>query len=82
MQARRLLELDLRAALPRNQLMVYFQPLIDMDTNTVGGFEALLRWKHPSRGLVPPNEFIPLAEEIGLIHDIGLWVLGRHAPRR
>jgi diguanylate cyclase (GGDEF)-like protein len=69
MQARRLMELDLRAALPRGEFMVYFQPLIDMDSNNVGGFEALLRWKHPLRGLVPPSDFIPLAEEIGL------WVL-------
>ncbi len=75
MQARRLLELDLRAALSKNEFMVYFQPLIDMETNTVGGFEALLRWQHPVRGMVSPDNFIPLAEEIGLINDIGLWVL-------
>ena len=75
MQARRLLELDLRAALPRNEFLVYFQPLIDLGSGKVGGFEALLRWRHPKRGMVPPTDFIPLAEEIGLIHDIGMWVI-------
>ena len=77
MQARRLLELDLRNALPGGQFELFYQPLIDLRTRTVGGFEALLRWRHPVKGLVPPDAFIPLAEEIGAIVAIGAWVLHR-----
>ena len=77
MQARRLMELDLRQALPLEQLEVFYQPLVSTDGQEVSGFEALVRWHHPERGTVSPAEFIPLAEEIGLIAAIGRWVLRR-----
>jgi diguanylate cyclase (GGDEF)-like protein len=75
MQARRLLELDLRQALRSGQFELFYQPLIDLHSQTVSGFEALLRWNHPERGMVSPGQFIPLAEEIGAIVPIGEWVL-------
>jgi diguanylate cyclase (GGDEF)-like protein/PAS domain S-box-containing protein len=66
---------DLRHALQRGELAVYYQPLFDLETQRVESFEALLRWHHPRRGLVGPDEFIPIAEESGLIIDIGRYVL-------
>lgn len=72
---RRLLEHDLRHALSRNQLRLVYQPQVDIQSGEVSGFEALLRWKHPERGDIPPAVFVPVAEDSGLILQIGEWVL-------
>jgi diguanylate cyclase (GGDEF)-like protein/PAS domain S-box-containing protein len=74
-QARRLLELDLRLALQRNEFEVHYQPIRDLASDEIVVCEALVRWKHPLRGLIGPNQFIPLAEENGLIIKLGEWVL-------
>lgn len=75
MRRRRELEKDLRDALPRNQLFLVYQPQISYRENRVVGVEALIRWQHPEHGLVPPDQFIPLAEQNGSIITIGEWVL-------
>ncbi|SDE81204.1 putative bifunctional diguanylate cyclase/phosphodiesterase [Limimaricola pyoseonensis] len=75
MQKRRALELDLRRALAEGELQLHYQPIVNLETGRVSCLEALLRWPHESRGQVSPGEFIPLAEEIGLIGQIGAWVL-------
>jgi diguanylate cyclase (GGDEF)-like protein/PAS domain S-box-containing protein len=75
-QARRMaLESDLRRALERNELLLHYQPIFEASTRTMVGVEALLRWQHPSRGLLPPDEFISIAERTGQIVPVGVWVL-------
>ncbi|WP_228160729.1 putative bifunctional diguanylate cyclase/phosphodiesterase [Marinobacter bohaiensis] len=68
------LDKDLNRALSENQFVLHFQPQLDLSTQQVGSVEALVRWQHPTRGLLPPSDFIPLAEESGRIADIGRWV--------
>jgi diguanylate cyclase (GGDEF)-like protein len=77
MHARRALELALRCALAKQEFELYYQPIINLDDNTITSFEALIRWHHPERGTVLPGEFISLSEEIGLIIPLGEWIIRR-----
>ena len=75
MQTRRIMEQDLRKALAAGEFELYYQPVVNLASNEISGFEALIRWNHPEKGMVAPATFIPLAEEIGFIVPIGEWVI-------
>jgi diguanylate cyclase (GGDEF)-like protein/PAS domain S-box-containing protein len=74
-QKRRDMELDLRSAFANGEFELHYQPLVDLAADRITGFEALLRWKHPDKGMISPADFIPVAEDIGLIVTLGEWVL-------
>ncbi|WJR75970.1 EAL domain-containing protein [Bradyrhizobium sp. NP1] len=74
-QRRRDMELDLRRALANGEFELHYQPLVDISADRISGFESLLRWRHPDKGMISPAEFIPVAEDIGLIAPLGEWVL-------
>ncbi|MDB5656567.1 MAG: diguanylate cyclase/phosphodiesterase [Tardiphaga sp.] len=74
-QKRRDMELDLRSAFANGEFELYYQPLVDLAADRITGFEALLRWRHPDKGMISPADFIPVAEDIGLIVTLGEWVL-------
>jgi EAL domain-containing protein (putative c-di-GMP-specific phosphodiesterase class I) len=71
------MENDLRRALDREELCVYYQPIVSLENGQLAGFEALIRWQHPERGFISPGDFISLAEDTGMIAPIGLWILKR-----
>jgi diguanylate cyclase (GGDEF)-like protein len=75
MQTRRVMEQDLRKALPAGEFELHYQPIVNLASNEISGFEALIRWNHPTRGMISPAAFIPLAEEIGFILPMGEWVI-------
>jgi len=75
MQSRRIMEQDLRKALPAGEFELYYQPVVNLESNEISGFEALIRWNHEEHGQVPPSTFIPLAEEIGFIVPLGEWII-------
>jgi EAL domain-containing protein (putative c-di-GMP-specific phosphodiesterase class I) len=84
LKARKALERELRQAIEQGDLELHYQPQVDLRTGRIGGVEALLRWPHKSRGMIPPVSFIPLAESTGLIRPLGAWILaeaGRAARR-
>ncbi len=75
MQERRTLEYDMRSALPAGQFELHYQPVVNLETNKIAAFEALLRWRHPQKGMILPNAFVGLAEETGFIVPLGEWVI-------
>ncbi len=75
MQTRRIMEQDLRKALPAGEFVLHYQPVVNLASNEISGLEALIRWNHPTKGLISPATFIPLAEEIGFIVPLGEWVI-------
>jgi diguanylate cyclase (GGDEF)-like protein len=75
MQTRRVMEQDLRKALPAGEFELYYQPVVNLASKEISGFEALIRWNHPTKGVISPAAFIPLAEEIGFIVPMGEWVI-------
>jgi diguanylate cyclase (GGDEF)-like protein len=82
LQERRTLESSLRRALDQQELLLYYQPKVDLESRRLVGLEALMRWQHPQRGIVPPATFIPLMEETGLIVEAGIWALRQAASDR
>ena len=80
-EARRAVEVDLRAAVVENEFEIHYQPLLNAKTETITGFEGLLRWRHPKKGMIPPLDFIPVAEDLRLITHIGAWSI-QQACRR
>lgn len=76
-QFRRMLEMDMRGALAKNEMMLHYQPIVNLNSGVTSGYEALIRWEHPERGIVMPDQFIPVAEETSLIVQIGEWVIRR-----
>src|SRR5258708_30163174 len=79
--ARMTLDRDLRMAIERGELVMHYQPQVDLATGEIRGAEALLRWKHPTHGLISPLRFIPLAEESGFIGPLGQWTVRQVRPR-
>ena len=75
MQTRRIMEQDLRKALPAGEFELHYQPVVNLASKEISGFEALIRWNHPTKGMISPADFIPLAEEIGFIVPMGEWVI-------
>src|SRR5439155_26433879 len=80
MQTRRIMEQDLRKALPSGEFELHYQPVVNLASKEISGFEALIRWNHPSKGMISPADFIPLAEEIGFSSRWASGSSGRPAP--